>query len=162
VGADVIKALVPYGPVGLAIVGIVVIALRPTGRGSWIIALAIFMIASVFVLNVYLGTSDEVLWFDTDARADWGGGDTAFTTGLLPKYKSAQGQQLCDTAHIGNVVTCWDNRTGGRPPGIDSDVSATETRWCAYKQSLVKVTSPATGGAPQGKVYVCARYIRPK
>jgi hypothetical protein len=158
--AEVIKALVPYGPVGLAIVAIVLIALRPKGLESWIIAFAIFTIAGVFFANLYLGTSDEVLWFDTDARADWGGGDTAFTAGLLPRYASAKGKPLCDGAHIGNVVTCWDNRPEGRTPGVDSDVGAAETTWCAYKQSLIRVTSRNTGEAPPGKVYVCARYIR--
>jgi hypothetical protein len=159
--ADVIKALVPFGPIGLAIVGIVVIAWRPKGVGNWIIAVAIFMIAAVFVANRIIGTSDEVLWFDADARQDWGGGDTAFTAGLLPRYISAGGQPLCDADHIGNVVTCWDNRPDGRTPGVDSDVSSTERRWCAYKQSSVKATSARTGGADPGKVYVCARYIRP-
>jgi hypothetical protein len=159
--AEVIKALVPFGPIGLAIVGIAVIAWRPKGVGSWIIALAIFAIAAVFVANRLIGTSDEVLWFDTDARQDWGGGDTAFTVGLLPKYTSAGGKPLCDSAHIGNVATCWDNRGEGRPPGVDSDVPPGEKIWCAYKQSSIKVTDAKTGGAPPGKVYVCARFIRP-
>jgi hypothetical protein len=73
--------------------------------------------------NRIIGTSDEVLWFDTDARQDWGGGDTAFTAGLLPRYTSAGGKPLCDANHIGNVVTCWDNRPGGRPPGVDKSRS---------------------------------------
>jgi hypothetical protein len=159
--SEVIKALVPFGPIGLAIVGIVIIAWRPRQVGNWIVALAIFVIAVVFVLNRIIGVSDDVLWFDADARQDWGGGDTAFTSGLLPRYISAGGKSLCDADHIGDVVTCWDNRPGGRPPGVDSDVGPNETVWCAYKQGSVRVTTARTGSADPGKVYVCARYIRP-
>lgn len=161
-GADVIKALVPYGPVGLAIVGIVLIALRPKGLASWIIALAIFAIAAIFTINLYSGTSADAYWFDTDGKADWGGGDTAYTAGLLPKYKSAKDRSLCDSAHIGNVATCWDNRPGGRAPNVDSDVDSSETVWCAYKQNSIRVSTPPNGSAPPARIFVCSRYIPAK
>jgi hypothetical protein len=171
-GADVISALVPFGVGGLAIAAIVTITMRPKGAANWILGLAMMLVAGVFALNlvwqpksvqpsppISSGGSGEVFWFDTSAKADWGGRDLAYTQGHLPRYSSSKGVPLCDASRIGNVVTCWDNRTGGQGPIADNDVSGSDPRWCAYKDSSVRIATPPDGRAPPGQIFVCARYI---
>lgn len=171
-GADVISALAPFGPVGLAIVAIVVVLASPARLANWLVALALGAIAFVFGIDRFTqaapitdskpiasGASEEVFWFDTSTQADWGGRDVAYTKGYLPRYLSVQAKPLCDAAHLGNVVTCWDNRRGGQAAGIDSDVTISDSQWCAYKERSVRISSRPDGQAPQGQIFVCARYI---
>jgi hypothetical protein len=163
-GAEVIKSLVPFGIAGLAIVAVVtvVIAVRnPQSTGSWLLALAMVIIAGIFIVE-RLWPPPDAYWFDAGFRADWGGRDLAYTSGLRPKYTSFRKQDLCDGDRLGNVVTCWDNRPAlnSRDPGVqDNDVQDSDTIWCAYKDRSIKVSTKPDGLATPGRVYVCAQNV---
>jgi hypothetical protein len=161
---EAITALVPFGVAGLAIAAIVVLILFPKNKGGWAISFAMILIAAIFALDRYIGTSPEAAWFDTTGSADWGGQDLAYTAGWLPLYKSAKGETMCDTNLEGNVVTCWDNRiadgTSLDPKVTDTNVPMGSKKWCAYKDASIRVTTAQNGLAPKGKVYVCGRYVR--
>ena len=185
-GADIINSLVPFGIAGLAIVAIVMVVRNPKQTGNWLLAVAVAAIAMVFLGEKVLtpkgleqaqtpektpdhpvgasGTS-EAFWFFTGAKADWGGRDLAYTSGWEPTYKSHAGRALCDATLLGNVVTCWDDRSAGggaQGAGVDSNVSPSENAWCAYKNNTVNLGVPPDGHAPPGRIYVCARPVARK
>jgi hypothetical protein len=128
-GADLVGSLKPFGLAGLAIAAIVIVVSRPRGVANWLIALALLLIAGLFVFEkavstivpaaaVAAGAFPNAFWFVASGRVDWGGFYTAYTSGDLPRYKSAKGAAVCDTSHEGDLVTCWDNRlaSGGLAP----------------------------------------------
>ena len=171
---DIIKAIVPFGLAGLAIVSIVIVAINPEQRNNWLLGGIIFLIFMVFTIEKFLPGlitapesekkpgAGEAFWFFTGTKGDWGGRDLAYTKGNTPAYRSALGKSLCDANSIGNVVTCWENRSaagGAQAPGVDSNVSPSETQWCAHKLSDITMAVAANGAAPQGKVYVCSQPV---
>jgi hypothetical protein len=169
--ADIISALVPFGVAGLAIVAVVTMVMGPRGTAKWLVALGMLVVAGIFGFErwskdqwqasppVIPASTSDVYWADTSAKADWGGRDLAYTAGLLPKYRSAGGKELCNQNSVGNVVTCWDNRPGGQAPNVDSNVAPNEKHWCAYKDSSIRISMRPDGYAPAGQVYVCARNV---
>ena len=102
----------------------------------------------------------QINWIDTQTNADWAGLDYAYTLTSNPKYK-VKDTALCDATKLGYVATCWDSRPEGYP-GVDlTDVpkGTSPAQWCTYKDNQVKLSSPATGKAKQGRVYICAQSV---
>ena len=174
--AEVIKQVVPFGIIGLAIVAIVFIVLRPISKNPGAnLGLAIAAILIIGGLAIFDKTtpsfgkaapaavpsnasaSAELLWVDTGITADWGGRDIASTTSSTPQYK-VQDTKLCE--HDGAIATCWQNRPNGYPPNVPTDISGAPPQWCTYKDSdAVKLNTPPDGYAPRGHVYLCAHTI---
>lgn len=103
----------------------------------------------------------QINWADTQSNADWGGFDYAYTLTASPKYK-VKDTVLCDATRLGYVATCWDARPEGYPPGIDlTDIpkGTAPAQWCTYKDNQIRVSSPATGKAKPGRVYICAQSV---
>lgn len=103
----------------------------------------------------------QINWADTQSNADWGGVDYAYTVTSTPKYK-LKDTTLCDATRLGYVATCWDSRPEGYPPGVDLTDIPKETKppqWCTYKDNQIRVSSPATGRAKPGRVYICAQSV---
>jgi hypothetical protein len=180
-----INALVPFGIAGLAIAAILFLIYTYNNKGNvgqWLLVTAMFLVVLIFGYDKYLQprvevpapkpelprssaagtgavTADDVYWFSSGSKADWGGHDLAHTDGEFPNYRSAAGKVLCDQNHVGNIATCWDNRADGRVPGLDSNVPSSSSRWCTYKDNSIRITTPPTGYATPGVIYVCAPRI---
>jgi hypothetical protein len=169
---DILKSLVPFGIIGLAIVSVALLAQNPKGGGNrWLAVLAMVLIGALAVFDKVYSTpvlqpappvpraSGAMNWTDTGAIADWGGRDWASTSGQTPKY-TVKGMALCDENHSGSIAVCWPNRPNGYPPGIDaSDITGSPQQWCTYKDASIKLFTPPDGKAPAGRVYVCSLTI---
>jgi hypothetical protein len=174
--AEVLKQLAAFAPFGigfLVVAALVVLYVVPPSATR----LRTLTIVILAMLAVYFGekyfspkppmpdpgpspTKSAAVWVDTGLQADWGGNDRAFAKGLTPRYRVLT-TELCGDNDLGLVATCWDNRLGGHEPNVPSDVDQSDREWCAYKNKTVKVTTPANGGAPPGRVYLCARPVPP-
>lgn len=184
--AEVLRSITPFGIFGLAIVAIIAIVVVYNQRRSKLaIGLAIFAVVFVSALALFdrifpagsisliqqntpvegpaPGRLDEVLWADTGTKADWGGRDYAYSSGLTPKYgfTSVGGAPVivCDADRIGVIATCWDNRTDGYPIGKPADFSGISQQWCTYKESSISLATPPDGSAAPGRIYICARTV---
>lgn len=93
-------------------------------------------------------------WKDRGFNANWAGNDSASSMGFKPKL-SVQETSLCDAEHVGQVVTCWNNRPSGYPPDVPTDITGNPPAWCAYKGEGVNDTTPSDDKAPRGHVSVC-------
>ena len=108
-----------------------------------------------------------VAWVDIGAASsDWTENDRASTSGAFPKhsFKPAHQDQitLCAKDYVGYVAICWDNRTSSSTTGVPTDIVGEAKTWCVYKQKDIKVSTPPSGTAPNGRVYVCGRVVEPK
>jgi hypothetical protein len=182
--AEVIKQLVPFGIIGLAIVAILLIVLRPITKNLaanlWLAIAAVVIIGGLAIFDkltpIFQAApqapisgpgpgpkpSGSMLWVDTGIAADWGGSDIASTTGPTPKYK-VKDVTLCEEErHVGSIATCWQNRPNGYPRVDATDIAGAPPRWCTYKDSnAVKLSTAPNGYAPPGRVYLCAHSIPP-
>lgn len=186
---SVLRAIEPYGTVGLSIVAVVAIIYfyaqnqktvtaieeaaegkRPPpppppggwGGGGWggvVAAVAILGVVALSVLNIFFPTRDgKPVWVSVYAQADWGGHDRACSATAAPKVK------FCDEQHLGQVASCWSNRTKGYPsdptyPKNPNFVDCqNEQAWCTYKDEGIRVTTlqnPSPGVAEISQTYVC-------
>ena len=101
-------------------------------------------------------SSTRPSWIDTGTSADWAGRDIASTTGSIPKY-GVSDKALCE--ENGLIAVCWDNRQGGYPLGVPTDLAGQPSQWCTYKNPTVRISTPPDGKAPPGRVYLCARSV---
>jgi hypothetical protein len=167
--AAVIRELVPFGILGLAIIAVLFIALIPRSNTSRAIALlAMFIIAVLAIFDRLnpaprlekapesspqkpsVRVSGNTYWVSTGTKGDWGGRDIAFTAGSEPRY-DLKGMVLCDENRDGSVAVCWDDRPTGYPLGRPTDVLGAPPNWCTYKDSNVRLSTPPDGRSP-GKV----------
>jgi hypothetical protein len=185
--ADVVRTFGTAGMAGLTLVAVMVIqysAKKPETQKfatySLLAALFVFCLSLLVPRSVLQAPTGQqpnpneivarpvdvarssVFWVDTGISADWGGGDIASTTGPIAKY-TVKSMTLCDESLVGRVATCWDNRPHGYPglPPTASDITGTPPDWCAYKEASIMLGSPPTGRAKAGRVYVCARAVKP-
>ena len=178
--AEVIRALVPFGIVGLAIIALLIIAISPSRNGILFAMLPMILIVGLAIADRFFapgklgdpktnsntagapltGTSD-IYWTDTGTSADWGGRDYAYTSNSIPKY-SVKDAALCDANRVGYVATCWDARPNGYPPNVsltDIPLGTSPAQWCTYKDNRIRLSTPPDGGAPAGRVYICAQAV---
>jgi hypothetical protein len=173
------SGLSPLG-IGAVAIGAIVYLIRHRGAAPiWLSVAALALILSIYIIEKITSpqsltskegtatdaaakspTESNIYWVDTGTFADWGGRDDAFTKGQIPKYAVA-GNNLCDDSHIGFIATCWSDRPSGYPPNVSNKKDFTpppnEPAWCTYKNSDITIVTPPDGGAPKGRVYVCAR-----
>jgi hypothetical protein len=107
----------------------------------------------------FINSTGGVGWRETGVQADWGGRDIASTSGITPRF-SIGNLVLCDQNKIGSIAVCWQNRRGGFPPGVPSDVQGSTQTWCTYKNDTIRENTPPDGSAPPGIVFVCSSVAR--
>jgi hypothetical protein len=179
--AEMIKSLVPFGIIGLAIVALLIIAISPTKNGFKFALGPMLLIAILALVDRYLPTpgllpgdhgdgtaaarpltdNSNIYWTDSGTNADWGGRDYAYTSSPVPKYR-VKDASLCDANRVGYVATCWDARPNGFPPNVDlTDVprGTTPAQWCTYKDNQIRLSTPPDGHAPAGRVFICAHVV---
>jgi hypothetical protein len=179
---EAIREVVPLGVAGLAILAVVVIAALNLNRW-WTLAIPLAaVLALVGVDKLYpnatfepagraspalSGTTSAMAWVDTGMKADWAGRDWAYTSGSLPRYAapnstSGAPEPLCDANHAYYIAVCWEARPGGYPRGVtvtDIKAGATPAQWCTYKTANINLGTRLDGGAPAGRVYICAQAV---
>jgi hypothetical protein len=172
---EIIKALVPFGIGGLALFTVAFVAVAPASTSKRTVTIvAMLILLAIYGIERWITqtptvsplpsplnatSADPPDWIDTGISADWGARDVAFTSGDNPRY-SVRGTPLCDEAHEGWVSVCWNNRPIGYPDrSLLNDVNGSPGKWCTYKSSNIKLSTPPDGGAIPSRVYLCAHRI---
>ena len=153
---DTLVALTPFGILGLVIVAIVTIVslvslIRNAQRNQALLIALLIAAGLGAVLVVTFAFRPNVFWTNVAVRADWGGEDEDCEAARAPN------KDFCDEDRVGRIAVCWDNRPWGWPPGPAGDRCRNKETWCTYKNGRIHVGVAATGQAPPGRVYVCAR-----
>lgn len=151
-------ALKPFGILGLIILAIVAIVSLAgnISKARVPIALIIGLVILAGLATVLIVVSiyrPAVFWTNVATLADWGGQDADCSDTVVPE------PDRCDDQRIGQIAICWQNRNEGWPAGDKFDRCKNKSTWCTYKNETVRIGMAATGHAPAGRVYVCARGI---